>query len=196
MEIKERAYSVLIVSTSEKLNTALQDLLPGASWSTVCLVSDLGAAARKWAERHFDMVIINSPLPDGTGARFAMNLCTSGNAVVLLMLKAEIYDELYEELVGHGVFSLKKPTPLPVLSAALGFMSAARERLRGSEEKALSIEEKMKEIRLVNRAKWLLIEREALSEPQAHRSIEKSAMDRCVPKRQVAEEIIEKYKAV
>ena len=72
-------------------------------------------------------------------------------------------------------------------------MSSARERLRKSEKKALSIEEKMEEIRLANRAKWLLIDELKMSEPDAHRYIEKQAMDRCVSKREVAEEIIKTY---
>ena len=72
-------------------------------------------------------------------------------------------------------------------------MSSARERLRKSEKKALSIEEKMEEIRIVNRAKWILIRELKLDEPEAHRYIEKQAMDRCISKRIIAEEIIKKY---
>ena len=48
----------------------------------------------------------------------------------------------------------------------------------------------MEEIRLVNRAKWLLIEQRGMDEPTAHRYIEKQAMDRCVTRRAVAEEIV------
>ena len=51
----------------------------------------------------------------------------------------------------------------------------------------------MEEIRLVNRAKWLLISELKMDEPQAHRYIEKQAMDMCVSKRRVAEEIIRTY---
>jgi response regulator NasT len=51
----------------------------------------------------------------------------------------------------------------------------------------------MEEIRIVNRAKWLLISELKMTEPQAHRYIEKQAMDRCVPRRTVAEEIIRIY---
>ena len=57
----------------------------------------------------------------------------------------------------------------------------------------MSIEEKVNEIRLVNRAKWLLISELKMTESDAHRYIEKQAMDRCVPKKQVAEEIIKLY---
>ena len=72
-------------------------------------------------------------------------------------------------------------------------MSSAWERLRKSEKKALSIEEKMEEIRIVNRAKWLLISELKMDEQGAHRYIEKQAMDRCISKRIVAEEIIKTY---
>lgn len=52
-------------------------------------------------------------------------------------------------------------------------MESARERLRQFEKKSLSVDEKMAEIRLVNRAKWLLISELKMSEPDAHRYIEK-----------------------
>ena len=75
----------------------------------------------------------------------------------------------------------------------VGILLSAREKLRKTEKKTLSIEEKMEEIRIVNRAKWILIRELKLDEPEAHRYIEKQAMDRCISKRIVAEEIIKTY---
>ena len=80
-----------------------------------------------------------------------------------------------------------------MFSTALDWMDSARERLRKFEKKTLSFEEKMQEIRLVNRAKWLLISELKMEEPQAHRYIEKQAMDRCITRKEVAEEIINTY---
>ena len=51
----------------------------------------------------------------------------------------------------------------------------------------------MEEIRLVNRAKWLLIEKENMTEPEAHRYIEKQAMDHCVSRKAIAQQLIETY---
>ena len=65
--------------------------------------------------------------------------------------------------------------------------------MRKSEKKALSIEEKMEEIRIVNRAKWLLISELKMDEQGSHRYIEKQAMDRCASKKVIAEEIIKTY---
>ena len=75
----------------------------------------------------------------------------------------------------------------------VGILLSAREKLRKTEKKSLSIEEKMEEIRIVNRAKWILIRELKLDEPEAHRYIEKQAMDRCISKRIVAEDIIKTY---
>ncbi len=79
------------------------------------------------------------------------------------------------------------------MAIALSWLSSAREKLRKTEKKTLSIEEKMEEIRIVNRAKWILIRELKLDEQGAHRYIEKQAMDRCISKRIVTEEIIKTY---
>ena len=54
----------------------------------------------------------------------------------------------------------------------------------------------VEEIRLMNRAKLILIKMRGMTEAEAHRFIAHRAMDRCVKTRRVAEEIIdyhEKY---
>ena len=51
----------------------------------------------------------------------------------------------------------------------------------------------MAEIRIVNLAKWLLIQQQGMTEAEAHRFIEKQAMDRCVKRKAIAEEIVGKY---
>ena len=57
------------------------------------------------------------------------------------------------------------------------------------------LEKKIEEMRLVNRAKSILMTEKSMSEPDAHRYIEKTAMDRRVSRGQVAEEIIDFYTA-
>ena len=55
------------------------------------------------------------------------------------------------------------------------------------------MQEKMTDIRTINRAKWLLIENLNMSENDAHRYIEKQAMDTRSTRREVAEGIIRTY---
>ena len=193
MSLKERVYSVLIVSAAESFNDALSALLPNSKYSPTHFVSNISAAKRVLAERAFDFVIINSPLPDDVGTRFAIDTANSEESVVLLMVRTELQEEIYDKVAEHGVFVLPKPTSKPTMTIALSWLSSAREKLRKTEKKTLSIEEKMEEIRIVNRAKWILIREIKLDEPEAHRYIEKQAMDRCVSKKVVAEEIIKTY---
>ena len=193
MSLEVRGYSVLVASASESFNSALTPLLPESVFSPVHIVSSISAAQRRLAERSFDFVIVNSPLPDDPGIRFSIDACTAKGTIVLLLVKSEIHMGVYDKVVAHGVFTLPKPTSRQTLAQALGWMSSARERLRRIEKKSLSIEEKMEEIRLVNRAKWLLISELKMDEPHAHRYIEKQAMDFCITKRQVAENIISTY---
>lgn len=193
MSLKERVYSVLIVSAAESFNDALSALLPNSKYSPTHFVSNISAAKRALAERAFDFVIINSPLPDDIGTRFAIDTGSSKETVVLLMVRAELQAEIYDKVAEHGVFVLPKPTSKPTMAIALSWLSSAREKLRKTEKKTLSIEEKMEEIRIVNRAKWLLISELKMDEQGAHRYIEKQAMDRCTSKKVIAEEIIKTY---
>ena len=186
----ERVYSVLLVSASGSFNTAMGDLLPAAVFTPVQTVSDVSAAKRAFAGRAYDIVIVNSPLPDDPGVRFSIDAGNGGETVSLLLLRSESFEEITARVTPHGVFTLQKPFPKALVQTALSWLVSARERLRKTEKKTLSLEEKMEEIRLVNRAKWRLIEQRGMDEPTAHRYIEKQAMDRCVTRRVVAEEIL------
>ena len=193
MSLKERAYSVLLVSAAENFNLAFTALLPESAYEPVYTVNSISAAKRVLAERSFDFIFVNSPLPDDAGIRFAIDSAACKDTVVLLFAKNDVHDGVHDRVAEYGVFTLPKPTAKPILVQALGWMESARERLRQFEKKNLTLEEKMGEIRLVNRAKWLLISELKMSEPDAHHYIERQAMDCCVSKKEIAENIIKTY---
>ena len=193
MDLKEQSYSVLVVSSSEKFNSALTEYFSVPTFTPVQTVSGISVAKRALVERAFDFVVVNSPVGEDVGIRFSIDTVTSCDSVVLFLAKTEQYDLAFEKLAEHGVFLLQKPISRPVFSIALDWLISAREGLRKNRTKTLSIEEKMNEIRLVNRAKWLLISELKMTEPTAHRYIETQAMDRCIPRKMIAEEIIKTY---
>lgn len=193
MVFSEVVYSVLVVSSAQKFNDALRTMLPCSDYYPVCFVNNIAAARRELLGKSYDFVIINAPLPDDYGTRFAIDACAGSGTVVLLLLRADTYEEIHAKVTPHGVFTLPKPTPIQTLQQGLHWMASARERLRKLESKTLTIEEKMEEIRLVNRAKWILIEQMKMTEAEAHRYIEKQAMDRCVSRRETALNIIKSY---
>ena len=81
----------------------------------------------------------------------------------------------------------------PVLTFALRTLFTMRERIRAMQSRAASLEEKMAEIRTVNHAKWLLIDRLKMAEDDAQHYIEKQAMNLRISKGQLAEDIIRQY---
>lgn len=193
MSLQEQVYSVLIVSASENFNSSITQLFPDSKFSPVCIETSVNAAKRTIADRDYDFIVINSPLPDDAGVRFAMDLSGTKSSVALLMVRSDVYAITYGRVAENGVYVLAKPTAKTSMLQAIDWMIATRERLRKLQKKTLSTEEKMQEIRIVNRAKWLLIENIKMSEADAHRFIEKQAMNRCVSKKEIAEEIIKTY---
>jgi len=172
MSLKERTYSILVVSSTDSFASAFIGSLPEIRYYPVLTASSVSAAKRMLKEKSFDFVIINSPLSDDIGVRFAIDLCSSRQIAVLLLVKRDIHSDIHDKVAEYGVFTLPKPTSKPTLLQALSWMESSRERLRQLEKKSLSIEEKMAEIRLVNKAKWFLISELSMSEPEAHRYIE------------------------
>lgn len=193
MSLKERVYSILIVSATDSFTSAFTGILPKTRYFPLHSVTSISAAKKVLAENTYDFVIINAPLPDDMGTRFAIDACTKKQTVVLLLVKNDLHEEIHDKVVEYGIFTLSKPVSKPTMLYALSWLESARERLKQFEKKSSSIEQKMAEIRLVNKAKWLLINELKFTEPEAHHYIEKQAMNRCISKRIIAEEIIKTY---
>ena len=185
MVFQERTYSVLIVTASERFTDSIMPLLPMTDYWPVQTVSSVAEARRWLADTEFDIVLINTPLPDDFGMHLAIDICTGSGAGVLLLVKNDHY---------NGVITLSKPTNRQMVAQNLRILCATRERIRQMQAKQATVEEKIKEIRLVNRAKWLLIECLNMTEAEAHRYIEKQAMDLRISRREAAENIIKTYK--
>ena len=193
MLFNAQTYSVLVVSSQQKFNDALSSMLPPSEYYPVCFTSNIASARRQLLSRGYDLVIVNAPLPDESGTRFAIDASNRMDTVVLLLLRAENFEEVTARVTSHGVFTLQVPFPASSIRQGLKWMVSARERLRRMETKNLSIEEKMEEIRLGNKAKWLLIEQKNMHEADAHRYIEKQAMDCCTSKKEIAQNIIQSF---
>ena len=193
MVFQEKTYSVLIVSASDSFINSVMPLLPMTDYWPVATVRSVGEARRRLPDTEFDIVLINTPLPDDFGMQLAIDICGTSGAGVLLLVKNDHYNDVYAKVVGYGVITLSKPTSRQMVAQNLRILCATRERMRRMQEKQATVEEKIKEIRLVNRAKWLLIEQLNMTEAEAHRHIEKQAMDRCVNRREIALGIIKTY---
>ncbi|MBR4752506.1 MAG: ANTAR domain-containing protein [Thermoguttaceae bacterium] len=192
MSLKERTYRVLIVSAAADFNAVATALFPRSKFEAV-VASNVAQGKRLFAEQSFDFVVVNSPLPDDSGVQFAVDVSETPTTIATLLVRADLYLETCDKATERGVFAVSKPIAPDVMATALQWMTCARERLRKFEKKTLSLEEKIESIRYVNRAKLLLVQELNMDEADAHRYIEKQAMDRCVPKLEIAKEIIKTY---
>lgn len=188
----QRHYKMLLVSDEDSFIKEVRDLLRGDQ----CQPDDSPTASDARSKLHespYDIVIINAPLKDESAARLCMDVGQSNGTIAAVFAEDDAFEEIYAKVSSQGVFVLHKPSSRKLLSQALYLMMCARERVRNLEKKVGKTESKLDEVRIVNRAKWMLIDREGLSEADAHRRIEKSAMDAGITKKLAAQMILDNY---
>ena len=140
-----------------------------------------------------ELIIVDIPEGDLTRLEFAADISDYGIAIVAV-IDREMYAHYLGQFQGKGIYLLPKPISAPILAIALDWLTATKERLSQiAHQNSTVIERKIDELKLVNRAKWLLITELKMDEPHAHRYIQKQAMDRSMTKRDVAAEIIRTY---
>lgn len=138
------------------------------------------------------IAVINSPLCDGDGVALARELTARG-AVVLLIVSAALYSGGAREAARDGIFVLPRPVGESEMWSVLWFMLAACRRLSGVVDERGRIEEKLDELKIIDRAKWLLIDYLKMNEEQAHRYITKQAMDLRITRLEAAKNILKTY---
>lgn len=185
-------YHVLIVSSSDKIHDYITDLLPPNEYDRVIRVHDAGEARRNMLNSSADIVIINTPLPDEFGIDLALDL-SDGIAGVMLLVKNELRDQTCYKVEDSGVLTIGKPSNKQIIYSGVKLLTAMNAKLVKMERKNKTLQEKMADIRTVNRAKWLLIDNLNMTEKDAHYYIEKQAMDTRLSRREVAENIIRTY---
>ena len=182
----------LIVSATEKSHTMLTQFLTSCGVQTQFCYAASGAEARRvLVNGMFDLVLVNTPLPDEFGHEMAQTAAHDTLAGVILLAKAEIADSVAEKVEDDGVLVVPKPLSRVLFMQALRLMRAARQRLTGLQSENRRLQQRIEDIRTVDRAKCLLIECCAMSEPEAHAYIEQQAMKRRRTKREIAESIIQ-----
>lgn len=190
MIFEPNPYSVLIVSPSGKLREILAPLLPPGEYDPICTARSAAEAKRLLLQRDFDLILINSPLPDGPGIELAEDLCRETEAGVLLLVRAEVCAEVTAQVQKYGVMILPKPSGRALAEWAVQALCAVRERLRQKSSRQATVEEKIQELRLIDRAKWILIENRHMTESEAHKALERMAMERRITKSQAAQEVV------
>jgi two-component system, response regulator PdtaR len=145
-----------------------------------------------------DLAILDVKMPGIDGIEAARRI-NSEHSVAVLILTAFSQRNLIEDARDAGVVAyLVKPFQrgelVPAIEVALArfeeFRAIEDEHARLSKEVA-SLENKLETRRMVDRAKGVLMDGDGLAEAEAFALIRRRAMDRRVPMRVVAQEIID-----
>lgn len=185
-------YRVLVAGGNEKLCELLSEILPRNEYEFLVPAKTAGEVRRLTMDRSVDLVILNAPLKDEFGVQLAQDLAEN-NLGVLLLTGSDVSEQVSYRVEQSGVITLAKPTTKQSLYITLRALTALRSKLLQMEQKTKALQQKVADIHTVNHAKWLLIQHDNMTENDAHRFIEKQAMDMRLSRREVAESIIRTY---
>ena len=157
-------------------------------------VCTCGSEARRTvSENDFDIVIVNTPLPDELGDELALGISEDTTAGCILIAKSDNADSLSERLEDYGIMVVARPISRVLFFQSLKLMNASRKRVMGLARENVKLQKKLDEIKIINRAKLVLMQYLKFSENQAHKYIEKQAMDMRTTRYDVAMRVIKTY---
>lgn len=186
--MNQESHSVLLVSDDSKIISQIKAFLIAPLFN-LTVADDFYEASRMAEMRSFDFIIIDSA--DGSGTDFSINICET-DAVLLLLVSSEKFDEISYRVESYGILTIAKPFEPFYFYNMMKIAIAVKNKIRALTSQTIKLKSKMEEIRLVNRAKLLLIEKQGLSEQEAHRYLEKQSMDSGQKRTSVAEEVIKR----
>ncbi len=186
----DRDYSILIVSSSEQFNTTVKKVIPGGRFNSIEIRKSESAARRELLEHSYDIVIINSPLSDGKATDFLKDIYNNNNMGIIYVVSAEVFSKVSEYLVDYGIITVGKPIKDNSLEISIRLLLSLQSKIKESKKQITKLEDKMNELRLVSRAKLVLVQR-GMTEDEAHEYIIRTAMNSGLSKKAVAEDILD-----
>lgn len=155
-------------------------------------VSDGSGARDLLTEKHFDVVLVNTPLEKEFGLDLAAFASKQGCGVIISAASKHCND-IAKRINEMNAFILPRPLNKNILTQAFRFVLLSRNIRLGLENKNSELEAKLKDVKLVDRAKCVLVEYLRISEADAHRQIQKRAMDMRLPQVEIARDILKTY---
>lgn len=184
---------ILLVSRKGKSKDMLVQLLEMDSTAQIATAYTEEDAASLMEKTEFDLVIINSPLEGKTGVDFATYAAEKYTAGILLAIQNKYANLVAQKVEPYGVLVVGKPIVKAFFNQAVKFAEVTRQRVLTLKEENIHLHIKLEEMKLINRAKCVLIQYLSMSEMQAHKYIEKQSMDMRLSKYNVAKRILKAY---
>jgi len=183
--------TVVIAEDEVLIRMDLKEMLTEEGYDVVGEAGDGQTAIELATEKRPDLVILDVKMPilDGIAAAEAI---ARDRVAPVVMLTAFSQRDLVERARDAGAMAyLVKPFNVTDLVPAIELAVSRFQELAQLEKEVAGLADRLETRKAVDRAKSLLQEELKLSEPEAFRWIQKTAMDLRLSMRQVAEGVIE-----
>ena len=184
--------NILIAGKTEEICDSISQLLLELDCDNISTFTS-GAIIRGVDISKFDSVIISTPLSDEFGLDLVADISKDAKNGIVVLAKREIADEVQKKIRFTGAFVLPRPFNKALLIQTIKLTEIAHIGMAKLEEENRQLSQQLSDMKIVNRAKSMLMQYLNLTEDQAHRHIQKQAMDLRKTQRAVAEDILKTY---
>lgn len=174
---------------AEKLKLWLAEVNAGE----IVTVHTAGEARRISSGDAYSLMMINAPLMDETGLELAIDMAKRTTAAVVMLVKNELAPMINDAATEAGVLLVTKPVIPQLFEQTIRVGISCRNRMLLYKSETERLQKKYEELKIVDRAKCLLIEHMRITEEEAHRVIEKEAMDTRITRVRVAKKVLERF---
>ena len=183
----------LIISGSDKGMEIIAQFLHSYGYTNLTSTASGSEARRMVQNTEYALIIINTPLKDEFGHELSVTMSENTNSGIILLCKADIAEDVADKVGDYGVCVVSRPMNRNLFHQSIRLVEATRSRMLGLKRENSKLMVKIDEMRLINRAKCALMQYLKFTEPEAHRYIEKQAMDTRSTRKEVALRILSTY---
>ncbi len=185
--------NALLISHSEQSAVSLSQLLESEGYTEISVCQTSQKAKELANGEVFDLICVNAPLEKENGIELSKYFAETTRSSVVIIVPQRNADYVNDALTEHGVLVIAKPVNKHLFHHFLQFTECFKMRMFRVIEENEKLKHMVADMKIINRAKFLLITCLNMSEDQAHRYLEKQAMDLRTSKLEVAKQVIRTY---
>ncbi len=185
--------NVIVISSSSSAAETLSAFLKETFHCKVTIAENAHHAREIISSfRSFELVLINSPLADEAGIELAEYASEITAASCVVLVKSENYEKVSPRADRGDIILVAKPFSRQILYQVIKAVNTAIRRSYVLYEENVRLERKIDEIKLIDKAKFCLMQYRHMTEEEAHSYLEQYAMKNRKKKTVAASEIIDK----
>ncbi|WP_455538326.1 ANTAR domain-containing response regulator [Terrisporobacter sp.] len=183
---------ILVVSSFSKSKQLLMDMVKDCGSYEIWNVNSSLECREIIKKINFDLIIINSPLKDDYKYNLSNFISQNTYSGIILIVKDNSINEI-DKFEEKGIYILERPLNKLVFMKVIKSHIIHRRRYISLIKENEELKNKIKDMKLIERAKLTLIQYLKMSEEESHKYIEKQAMNMRITKVEVAKNILKIY---